>query len=362
MSRTGNYLSALAACRVLRMNLREGYLVNPGYALAGFAMHAHLLLGDAALARRHAQNALAWCDRIPDPSYNPRVQLTVHLSLGPCLRARREALAAGPQIAELAREIGDREFEHYVRFLSLYYQALAGDPVPETERELGVLAEDIRRTRHAYASPERCQRIYGLLRRPATEIKAELAASNRWLAEHPSGGDSFIRTLWLLVLCVHGRFEQAFAQSEALGPALHRLSPFAHVADHCFYRGLAAAELATRTGLRARPRYARALRECLRLLRRWSRSGPDFAHMTLLLEAERARLRGRTGAALELYARAAQGADQQRFAHHAALAHERRSQLLAELGDGAAAGAALHEAGARYRAWGAVSPRSADAR
>jgi hypothetical protein len=81
-----------------------------------------------------------------------------------------------------------------------------------------------------------------------------------------------------------------------------------------------------------------------------------------LLVPEQARLRGRSAAAVELYAQAAAGADQQRFAHHAAMAHERRAQLLAELGDGAAAGAALHEAGARYRAWGAVSPRSVDPR
>ena len=355
MSRTDQRLTALAACHVLRLGLRKGYLMTPAYALAAFAVNAHGVLANTELARRHAQSALAWCERVPDPIYNPRVQMTVHLLLGPCIRPRREALAAGAPIAELAREIGDREFEHYVRFLNLYYRALAGDPVPETERELDALAESIRRSGHAYGHPERCHRIYALLLRPTSEIKAELAASERWLAEHPAAGDPFIRTLWLLVLCVHGRFAQAFAQSEALGARLHRISPFAHVADHTFYRGLAAAELATRAGLVARRRYTGALRGSLRLLRRWTRGGPDFAHMLLLLEAEQARLRGNSTPAAELYARAAERAEQQRFPHHAALAHERRAQLLAEGGDAAAAGAALREAGFRYRAWGAVA-------
>jgi hypothetical protein len=110
--------------------------------------------------------------------------------------------------------------------------------------------------------------------------------------------------------------------------------------------------------VRARLRYARALRASLRLLRRWARDGPDFAHMVLLLEAERMRLRGRSTAAAEGYARAAQAAEQQQFPHHAALAHERHARLLAELGHGAAAGAALREASERYRAWGAVARRS----
>jgi hypothetical protein len=358
MSRTDHRLTAHSACHVLQLHLRKGYLVNPGYALGAFAMHAYLVLGNAALARRHAQGALAWCERLGEAVYNPRTELTVHLMLGPMLGPRHATLAAGPPIAERAREIGDREFEHYVRFMTLYQRALGGESVPEIERELGALAESVRRSRHAYEAPERCRRVYSLLRRPSSELKGELAASDRWLAEHATGADSVIRTLWLLVLCVHRRFEQAFAQSEALGAGLHRLSPSAHVGDHVFYRGLAAAELATRAGLADRIRYATALRASLRLLRRWSRSGPDFAHMHLLLEAERARLWGRSALALELLARAAHAADEQRFPHHAALAHERRAQLLAELGCGADAGAALREASTRYRAWGAVVARA----
>src|SRR4029077_10584995 len=109
------------------------------------------------------------------------------------------------------------------------------------------------------------------------------------------------RTAWLMVLCVYGRWDLAFAQSEALGERLFSLVPYIHVADHCLYRGLAAAALAGNARGATRRRYRRALGDSLRRLRRWAKGGPDFAHMVHLLEAEQARLAGNPRRARALY-------------------------------------------------------------
>jgi hypothetical protein len=111
--------------------------------------------------------------------------------------------------------------------------------------------------------------------------------------------------------------------------------------------------LATRSRGRARRRYASELRACLKRLRRWARDGPDFVHMVSVLEAEQARVRGRSELARRHYQAAAERAMAQEFRHHAALAHERRALLLHELRREIEADGALAQAAALYEQWGA---------
>ena len=80
--------------------------------------------------------------------------------------------------------------------------------------------------------------------------------------------------------------------------------------------------------------------------------------MVLLLEAERAHLRGHRAKARGLYEEAARAAQRQDFVHHAALAHERLSQMLLEEGCQTEAAAALREAIGLYQVWGAL-PKAA---
>jgi hypothetical protein len=163
----------------------------------------------------------------------------------------------------------------------------------------------------------------------------------------------------MLALCVHGRCDLAFAQSEALGARLFRIVPFVHVADHTFLRGYAAAVLAERVAGRACRRLVRAVRRSSRRIDSWARGSTDFRHMALMLEAEGARLRGKRERARTLYQRAGQQARMQGFPHHAALIHERRASLLRALRRDSESDLALAEAAALYREWGALPKANA---
>jgi hypothetical protein len=188
----------------------------------------------------------------------------------------------------------------------------------------------------------------------ATALDASAAETNAWIATHPSSADPYIRTLLMLVLCVYGRHDLAFAQSEAIGERLFRIVPFVHVADHTFLRGLAAAALASAAAGRERRRFVHAVRRSSRSLSRWARGSSDFAHMVLALDAESARLRSKHERARTLYQRAVQQARRQGFSHHAALILERQASLLRALRRDFEADAAQAEAAALYREWGAV--------
>jgi hypothetical protein len=84
--------------------------------------------------------------------------------------------------------------------------------------------------------------------------------------------------------------------------------------------------------------------------------------METLLRAELARLRGNPTLARRLFERAAARAVEQQFPHHAALAHERQARMLATLRRETEASAALAQAIALYRAWGAEAKASLLAR
>jgi hypothetical protein len=269
---------------------------------------------------------------------------------------RKQALAPLDRSAESLRELGDLEYAYYTRFLKAYQGGLGGEPVAETERRLRELAEIVRGYGQHYPEPVGCHRIYRMLCEPQlrpADLDAALGESAAWMRSQHGAAESYFRTLWLMVLCIFERFELGFAQSEELGERLWRSVPYVHVVDHAFYRGLAAAALATPLGRLRRRRYLRELAASRRALRHWMQHGPDFQHMELILAAEQARLRRDFAGARTLYERAAQRARQQEFVHHAALACERRARMLAQLRRDTEATEALREAALLYARWGA---------
>jgi hypothetical protein len=353
MARVSAYLVALASARVTSSNLRYGYVAGPAYALGAFATYVQVILGASEESDRIERAALAELARTPDPVDGPRTEFNLYALLHPWRMARRRALAPLERITGQLQEIGALEFAYYARFLKILYCALAGDPIASMGRALVELALEVRRSGHRYPEPELCQRPYQLLSAPdLSALEAELADSEAEITASRGSVEPYARTVWLMVLCVYGRFDLAFAQSEALGERLFSLVPYIHVAEHCFYRGLAAAALAGLARGADRRQYRRALRDNQRRLWRWAKSGPDFVHMALVLEAEQARLRRDHRRARVLYEKAARRATEQTFPNHAALAYERLARMLVDLRRRPEAVSAFAQAIGLYGEWG----------
>jgi predicted ATPase len=352
MARVNAYLPALSCCWVIHFNLRYGCVSRPAYTIGAFVTYMQLLLGDTPEIDRLEKVALEELARRPDPIFGPKAEFNICALLRPWRMPRRRALAPLSRIADALQEVGDVEFWYYARFLKVLYSALAGDPIGEAGETMAELAAEIRRSSHLYPEPEICQRPLRLLAgSDLSSLESELAAGEAELTAAGGSVGPYARTAWLMALCVHGRWDQALSQSEALGERLFYRVPYVHVADHCFYRGLAAAALAGSRGA-ARIRHRRTLRTSLRRLRRWANAGPDFAHMVHLLEAEQARLARDPRRARALYEKAAQRAMQQQFPHHAALARERLALMYFDLRRRAEGTSVLLQAIALYEAWG----------
>ncbi len=350
-------VAGLAAAWIAASNARHGYIGGPSFGLGSFAMSLQQQVAGAAReAARLADAALDWESRSGDAVWATKNGISIHGIVRPWVMPRRRAVAPLDRVANLLFEVGDPEFGYYARFLKTFISALAGQNVGKTTLRFEELCESIRRAGLRYREPELCLRPYRMLSaRECNErsLRAELADSDAELARYQGSAEPYVRTLWMMVLCVHGGWALALEQSEALGDRLFRTVPFVHVADHMFYRGLAAAALATTAASAQRRLHRKTLRSSLRRLKRWARDGPDFAHMALLLDAERMRLAGVERPARALYERAAQGAEHQEFTQHAALAHERLGRMHVDLGRHAQAALELGKASALYQTWGA---------
>jgi hypothetical protein len=349
------HLSALQTSRVLTWYLRAGYRTSPSFFLAGYAAYRYALLGGARRTRAYAQTALELNRSVPTSAYTVRSEHVVHALIYPWLMTRREAVEPLTRIAESARELGDPEYTYYARFVHAVYLALAGDAIALADPRLRELTELVRRSGHSFAEPEQCQRAYALLTcAERGEVERRISAYASATVE-PTAAVQYSSILRAMVLCIYGRHDLVAAETEARGDQVFRVMAGAHLADHVFYRGLAAASLALRDAGPQRRRQRRLVKTCMRKLRGWARAGPDFVHMTWLLQAELECLSGRPDAARTLYDKATARAQQQGYLHHAALACESRARMLLELRRETEAASTLAQAEKLYRQWGALA-------
>ncbi len=355
LSRIDVRLALLASCTVLEHFVRKGCLRAPAYSLAAEAVAEHALTADSDRLRRNAERVEVWLERMPDPMFSRGARLQLGAQIRPWLTDRRSALTPLPELGEIAREIGSSEGVYYASFLDTYYRALAGDSVALACKRLCDLAAEIEASGHEYAEPMGCAivlRYFSAALVTVEHLDELVGEVDEWLESNDGRSDIHCRTLLLILLCVLGRYDLAFAQSQAVFQRLFRVLPNVHIADHVLFRGLAAAELARTSGHLRGVRYVFALRACLSRMRRWARGGPDFLHMLMLLQAKRAEAWGHTRRADLMLARAAERARKQNFPNHAALAHEARATLLRRQNRLVDSESALRDAIDAYEIWG----------
>jgi hypothetical protein len=253
--------------------------------------------------------------------------------------------------AEAASEAGDFEYACISEGLRGAMMAITGCRLPEFERAMTQLSW----TQWFYAvsvAHANASRIYSVLK-TETDLKQALMEVR---SAHERTPDLYLY-ISIHIITVHlvlGEFEGAFEEAERVREPMFCAHLGTHIADFVFLHGWAAASVA-RTARGARRRAARrTFRRSLAALRRWAHPGSDFVHMHQLLNAEHLRLRGDVRGALAVYAKGAGHAREHGHRHHAALAHERRAELLIAMGRKTEARTSLREAVALYAEWGAT--------
>ncbi len=349
---TSSRIMCISCAEAVQVMLRHGYPVSPTRILAAYAGYRTAFLRHARGIERYAKGALAWSQRAPDVLLSPQAECLVLACADAWTVARRNVLEPLRRVAEKLQEVGDVEYSTNALLLRAHYQGLTGVALREVVDGFEKLP------RRGQVTPIEEPRKVGLPYRMLIESRGNLEEFDEARAELETfaGSAQFAATHWMLALCVFGRFADAWWTSELVRSIIfERLSTSSHVADHALFRGIAAAACAREARGSARRRLLRAAAKSQRYLQRLARHGPDFVHMATLLQAERMRCRGDVPRALALHARAAASAEQCAHIHHAALAHERRAELLGAQGRKSDADSARALALALYRAWGAAA-------
>jgi tetratricopeptide (TPR) repeat protein len=250
-----------------------------------------------------------------------------------------------------ALEHGDVAFALYAENLRGYMLWVVGEPLADLERARRQFMELGRSLGYAdWRDSEHLLAVFAALTTGAADGHE---ASSSSLTASPLLMP--VRCAWMACHCILGEHQRAFDASESLLADIDRLyCTMPHVQEFWLFRGLSAASLASEARGRARRRYRRVLERSRRRMRHWARHGPEnFEASALLLDAEKARLSGRTQRALLLYTRSAEHARSQSYLQHEALAQERRGRLLVAMRRETEAEKVLRQAARIYQAWGA---------
>jgi predicted ATPase len=356
LTHQSNRLTCLSSAYALRAFRRHWIVASPSLALASYAGFRIPVLRTLKGAQRYVEAAERWIERTPHPVTDARSQLSVRAIVHSWIRPRRKILEPLQQLANDALELGDVEYAVYALHDQVLYAALAGEPLEAVARRIEALRKHEGSVWMAPIYVSAHQRMNSLLREGAGAIDwdRECAAIDE-VVRPLKALEMYIGVPWISTLCVFGEFERAALKAEQLQRSIFLLgAPGSRIGDYTMYRGLCRAVQAGKTrSFFERRAHLRALRSCLRQLRRWARFAPDLVHMAQLLHAESTSARGHASAAARLYQEAAQQARKAGHLHHAALCHERRAELLRRRRRDTEADGAVAAALELYEEWGA---------
>lgn len=277
----------------------------------------------------------------------------------------RECSEGEARAYEIGLETGELEYGCYGAHVSSKYAFMAGAELGALRASMGQYTEAMRRHgQHiawtSHASWEQAVQNLSLptdapwrLSGPAFDEAAmmprlqasndRMAISNAWLAK-------------LVLAYLFERFDDAIAAADTGAGYLDGVMSQMDVPLHAFYGALARLAKAHEAAPAARRAILKATLAPWRRLRRWARRSPEnFAHKHVLLEAERARVKGDGAAARDLYDRAAALAREAGFLSEEALVCEAAARFYLGRGQPEVARHYLRDAHYAYLRWGAVS-------
>jgi predicted ATPase/signal transduction histidine kinase/tRNA A-37 threonylcarbamoyl transferase component Bud32 len=264
-----------------------------------------------------------------------------------------------------ALTVGDVEF---VGYASMHYCKdlfFAGEPLPVVERETGRYVELLLRFKQDF------MRLY-------TAITRQAALNLMGAAEVPLQliGEAFneaamlpvlieaqnipsLHLLWVhkaLLAYLFGDYVAARAaaeQAQQYAGGHHAMNP---LVTQNFYHSLSLLALARDASGEERTALLQQADKNQESLRQWAEDGPaNYKHKYLLVEAERARVLGRTLEAMDTYEQAIREAARQQFLQEEAISCERCAEFHLAAGRTKVAEAFLTEARYGYARWGATA-------
>ncbi len=342
-------LRRLIVATMVVHSMRHG---NSALSAVGYASYGGILCGqsqDLERGYRFGVLAMRLIERFPDPALAIKVETLFSFFVLPWSRPVRESVERLKASIQRALQVGDIEYACIAGLHAAFHRFFAGDPLEDVHRDQLANVALIERhrvlvMRQSGGTWER--RVRGLLSPSGFEDEPEAPVSSMFYRLYQFCSLTVVRY-------IAGEYEHALAaaltteQSAPLGWGLMLF------AEHTLWHSLAILAALPAEPERARPLLADVERNQA-LLGRWAERVPaSFRHQHLLVEAERARVRGDALAAMSLYDEAIESAGAGDHLREEAVACERAASFYAGLGRTKISRRYLDSAYHAYRRWGA---------
>ncbi len=313
-----------------------------------------MLCGQAQeLERGHRFGLLAMhlVERFPDPALAVKVETVFRTFVLSWSQPVREIVGPLTALSQRALQVGDIEYACIAGMYGNMCRFFAGEPLEDVHREQRAnvaLAErhGMLVMRQGAGTWERLVRR--LLSPGGFEVEPEVPVPNAFYRLYQLCSETILRY-------IAGEYDRARAAAESAEQSAPLAAGHLLFAEYALWHSLAIL-----AALPAEPAHARALLDAVErdqaLLGRWAERVPEnFRHQHLLVEAERARVRGDALAAMALYDEAIESAGAGDHLREEAVARERAASFYAELGRKQIALTYLESAYHAYRRWGALA-------
>lgn len=356
-------LMPLLAFRLVGQSLAHG---NCEYSVIGYALYGLVLcgkVGDIEAGYRFGQLALRLCERFHHKSLRARVLFVMNCFVKHWKEPAHATVEPAAEAYQMALETGSLEFAGYLGVVSSYHPLLCGVNLHELKPRIAAYTDslhDIRQENSWYYNKSFHQGLLNLLGESEDPCRLDGAVCledetlPKSLGANDRTGLFFFYFQKMLLAYLFARYGEAVeyaAESEKYADGVAALLA---MPVGCFYAGLARIACSETADPARRHRLLHEAERSRRRLQRWARHAPDnFRHRLHLLEAERARVLDRAGAARDGYDQAIRYALEHRYPHEAALACELAGRYYLEREHTHLARHYLQEAWFHYHSWGA---------
>jgi signal transduction histidine kinase len=365
---TNQQLFALICCKMVSLSLDNGNCSLSARAYGSFAALLSSVLANYRDAYRFAKLGVDLAHRIDDPSVYSGVYFLWAMFASHWNKPVDESIDLYQKGIQFGLQTGDHPHVGYCAARRITHQQFKGMPLPELRDEATSAMELLNRvgdvTNTAFLPPRirfidwlRGDRAHG------DTLGSDIESEPQCTATIRNRGNRSFESDWFMLLTRQRYMAGDFTAAYEFALESENLLPFSAGfitrAEHNFYYSLTLTALYADAPPEKREEFDRLLDTNQQQLGVWAENcPPNFAHMHLLVEAERARTRGLQKEALQLYDRTIAAAMEHGFIHVEALASELAAHfwLLEKKADFSSL--YLEKALHAYEIWGALGKAS----
>ncbi len=358
-------LFAQLVLRMVELSARKGNAPQSAFTYALYGTICCGVLGHVDTGYRLGQMALKVLQRFEVDEFHPRTLFTVAATSQHFKEHLPQTYRVQSQAYKSALELGVFEFAGTSSGTHIYHLFFAGANLRQVEWQIGTYVEVMEQVKQAaylnylliYQQAVFC--LLGKADDP-TVLKGDAYDGPARMPEHVEADDGHgLFNLHLLELVLGYLFGRHRSAAEGGESALEHVLSIASMYPSLvfrFYDSLACLALLDECGADERKGLLARVGRNQKQLKKWVRSAPEnHRHKYLLVEAELARVLGRTQKAGELYEKAIDLAAAGGFVSEAAIGCEAAARFFLGTGQTRIARTYLDDALREYGVWGAVA-------